>query len=687
MRLATEERIINKIGDTGTRHTTQIRGSAHVMAAIAGLYSNLPRAVIREYLSNAYDGHVRAKTLDKPIILHLPNILEPYLEIRDFGTGMTPEQLETVFNNIGDSTKLDTDEENGCLGFGSKVAFCYSRDAAWTIESRHNGMLYVYWAYVDDKGLSGVEGPIDAQGTDEENGITIRIPVEQKDFEKFYKEAVEVVRFFPSPVNVVAGPRAFEAPRPNYVVSTDKWGYIGRSSNAYYNNVRLVMGTVAYPVKLTEVGIDGSVLNKSDFDLFVPMGAVRFTPSREALIYDANTCALIKQLSEEMLNAVVDHVTKDIGTQTSLWDAAVKFKQLESQFFLNESGVESLFKGRAVGRQIKVPITDILTFGTGIQIEDCRVRHSSRYDAISPYQVTRDNIMDLREVSLDIQPFDRHIATGVVHLIPETMPGVIFDDAKRAGVKKSRVLMHEHFKGKKAVVFRGTNWNMAAISKVLDGVPLFFTSSVPDNKAPTRKVALKSLGSRGWLPADVDLDEDDGCYVHLVHNDAPPYSFYQLQSIVETANILGYKVHPIGIPASRKSAIKGRDNWVNLFDVIKAKVLADSRLTVPEETVAILSDKQSEIRRFMEFASIKNVPQDILDFANVVKALGSLSDLKNLQSLILNLHIQRPPSNAKDTLGAHLAILEKKYEAIMSSWDRDRHYGFILRAINAYTGS
>ena len=62
-----------------------------------GFYSNKELAPIREYSTNARDAHVQAGIPTRPIEITLPSRLSPELHIRDFGKGLTLEQITDVY--------------------------------------------------------------------------------------------------------------------------------------------------------------------------------------------------------------------------------------------------------------------------------------------------------------------------------------------------------------------------------------------------------------------------------------------------------------------------------------------------------------------------------------------------------------------------------------------------------------
>jgi HSP90 family molecular chaperone len=100
------------------------------------VYTYKERAVIRELACNAHDSHVMAGTTDVPFDVHLPTQLESWFSIRDYGTGLSDEDVRNVFSGIGISTKRDSNEVIGCFGIGSLSPFSVSD--SFTVTSYYN---------------------------------------------------------------------------------------------------------------------------------------------------------------------------------------------------------------------------------------------------------------------------------------------------------------------------------------------------------------------------------------------------------------------------------------------------------------------------------------------------------------------------------------------------------------------
>ena len=89
------EAILSNVGEVGE---FRIRNSAKAFSILSsGLYSNKIRAIIRELSCNAVDSHVAANRNTTPFDVHLPNAMEPWFAIRDYGVGLSYDQVVNIY--------------------------------------------------------------------------------------------------------------------------------------------------------------------------------------------------------------------------------------------------------------------------------------------------------------------------------------------------------------------------------------------------------------------------------------------------------------------------------------------------------------------------------------------------------------------------------------------------------------
>ena len=92
-------------------------GLAHIFNVLRNqLYSDKILAVLREYSCNAVDAHVEAGCPDKPIKVTLPNRMNLNLQIRDYGLGLSEQDIQDIYAYYGESTKRNSNSLIGQLG-------------------------------------------------------------------------------------------------------------------------------------------------------------------------------------------------------------------------------------------------------------------------------------------------------------------------------------------------------------------------------------------------------------------------------------------------------------------------------------------------------------------------------------------------------------------------------------------
>lgn len=112
-----------QVQDTGATAEGAFRISreheTHIMRILRDtLYSDKITAPMREYAANAWDAHREVGKGDVPIKVHIPTDLQPNLNIRDFGPGLSDEALLMHYTQYGDSSKRNADDAVGMLGIG-----------------------------------------------------------------------------------------------------------------------------------------------------------------------------------------------------------------------------------------------------------------------------------------------------------------------------------------------------------------------------------------------------------------------------------------------------------------------------------------------------------------------------------------------------------------------------------------
>lgn len=317
----------------------------------AGLYSDKIRAIIRELSTNAADAHVAAGKKDVRFEVHLPNSLEPWFAVKDFGTGLSDKQVQSVYTTYFESDKTDSNDYTGCLGLGSKSPFSYTD--SFTVESRFDGILTIYNAFLNEEGLPTIT-KMTEDFTEETNGLTVKFPVNSGDFSAFRTKAEETLRWFKILPKVI-GAATFAFEKKEYLLENEKF----KISKSYSGRSYVVMGNVAYPIIAHEF-LDAyhsevrSVNKLVDWgvELFVNVGDVDISASREKLSYDKRTVKNLKELLSEALKSLQEEVTKGIQNAPTIWQARKKLHEVNKSF--KEFDFETKWQGKEITTFIHV---------------------------------------------------------------------------------------------------------------------------------------------------------------------------------------------------------------------------------------------------------------------------------------------------------------------------------------------
>lgn len=292
---------------------------SHIMSVLTDLYSDPELAIIREYSTNALDSHISAGQT-RPIEVDLPTPLSPFLTIRDFGVGLSAQDIHDTYSRYGTSTKRDSDDVVGMLGLGCKSALTYTDQ--FTLTGVKDGKMTQVSIGRDEDGGGSMtvvsEGP-----SDEPSGVTIVIPAKRQNalaqkaarFFSFWNEGTVLINGTP--------PKRVEG---TWITPTLL------AAKGLEENV-VVMGNVAYPIPDeffparndarnpygsqnvdwfgTPRGYNGAT---SHLVAFVPIGTVNFTPSREALQMTKRTketvTAVVTEAREKLKESLFEQIAR-----------------------------------------------------------------------------------------------------------------------------------------------------------------------------------------------------------------------------------------------------------------------------------------------------------------------------------------------------------------------------------------
>lgn len=326
--------------ETQRFHTNEIEGresyvvanTSHMMRILGeSLYEDKILACIREISTNAFESHFRANNAE-PFHIYLPTSDNPKITWRDFGTGLSKEQLSNLYKVFGASDKGDSNDYTGCLGLGSKAPFAY----------HGNGGTFITTSYIDGTKHTVVNAKdsrgkptmvfLKSESTNEPNGVEIAFDVLPEDVTEFAQKAAKVFQWFKTRPICKQGHYENMLDEYDYDYDFPTWKLQKRASSTYpyyKNKCKAIMGQVAYPINLEHFKGDyARVLELGNLHLFFEIGEIEMSPSREGLQYHEHTINAIKKRLDEIIKYFRDYVSQKIKDCESLWDSRILLAEL-----------------------------------------------------------------------------------------------------------------------------------------------------------------------------------------------------------------------------------------------------------------------------------------------------------------------------------------------------------------------
>lgn len=238
------------------------------------LYSNPIGSFIRELTSNAVDANVDAN-VNSPILIHMYIEDDIYfIEFKDNGVGMSPTTFKDIYMSWFNSDKRNTNDKIGGWGLGSKSPFAYQD--SFEIITVFDNIKYHY-IFANEQPVPTATLLLEEQ-TDEPNGTTIRVEVNDEDTYKIHNECKKQLVYFD---NVYVKNELYFYDNNFKIYESDTYK-LRNKDFPYGNEMHISLGQVAYPINWNVLDIEPVYIPVAiKFDI----GELEVTLSREELNY------------------------------------------------------------------------------------------------------------------------------------------------------------------------------------------------------------------------------------------------------------------------------------------------------------------------------------------------------------------------------------------------------------------
>lgn len=528
------------------------------------LYSDTVLAIIRELSTNAFDAHKFMGKENEPFDVHLPNWSNSNFIIRDFGPGLSPDEIYNVYTVLFESTKTSSNDYVGCLGLGSKSPFSYTK--SFTIESFNNGKKYIYLAHIDTDGCPAIsELPNNGEASDEPSGLKITIAVKQDDFSRFKERARDIYTYFKVQPNISG--QDLDIKPIKYNLSGKNWGLYEWPYEDYREDFPIaVMGSIAYQLDPHQFATGNwEIFFDRNIVLFFDIGELDIDASREKLHYNTRTINHLKFRLAEIEKEILKVVQQKIDNSKTLWEARCNLCNIIEE--VNDANVIDVTTFTYKGKQIVTQNTN------------------------SIYSTNLDGVQDLtlkqyQKTSWRITPYVRENKDISWKLTTK----FVIDDLKRGGPTRAKAYARDNNCDVVVFEFKDAKMRQEVVDLLcIQDSDIGLTSTLPATKSKTRQStgvltqkimkfnSNRYYATQAWESTTVNLN-DGGIFVEFKqfrwkdeNGDFVNYS--ELRNKIKNLEQVGVTVPDIyGIKTAVLAKAKQVGQWEDFNDWYKAEV-------------------------------------------------------------------------------------------------------------------
>ena len=275
----------------------------YIASLLRNNYSNPLLATIREIVANALD-----VTKSKKVEIQLPTKIEPNFIVRDYGCGLSEEDMLGLYTKYGKSTKRDSNESIGGFGIGRFAPLSYTD--SFIVRSVHKGHKHSYIIRVDEHDDT-IVSQIESTSSSESDGIYVQVGIKTNDIEKFLKTFLKTFWYRKDVIKLLNeswGEKSYgEAEESNEIFDLYKENRYWDDSSHYGGNPYVLMGGIPYIVRKDEKWF----MFQSGMVYKAKIGEFKLHHSRETLEYNPQVEKALENASQKMF----DKLNADLGVQ------------------------------------------------------------------------------------------------------------------------------------------------------------------------------------------------------------------------------------------------------------------------------------------------------------------------------------------------------------------------------------
>jgi len=549
-------------------------GMAHIFGILRNsLYSDKIGSLMRETSANAYDAHVMKGIANQPFHVTLPNRLNLNFKVRDFGDGLSEEDMERLYAQYGRSTKRDSNQAIGCFGIGKFAPLGYGD--SFVVNSYHKNCHKSYLVFIDETKIGKIS-KMSEQATTEPDGLEVVVPVKKEDVQMFVDKAINFFKYFK--IKPVFKGAEINITKDKPAISGSFWE-IYESQRYTSFSAMVVMGNVGYPISANSLKCnDSRIIQLLHTKIVVEfeLGELSVSASRENLQYDERTNKNLIAKLNKVLKELEEIVKDKMKNCETLFQAKKVYNSIfdyNSALYQVSSVIKSVFwKNNSItdGR-FSFDYKDVNSATNAL----CSVKAYHKSYRGSIIRSSESSSFDAENKTVLILN-DKDLKSGITNrvygLINAGLSPIVFNIKDKSFLKKynleekdftllSSLPVHTFAKsGSGGSAYKSTKHSAKAF--VWD----------------TSKTGYQSTRSNYWTQEDVDLKNGSGVYVELNCFDwkskedgdssyQHPSCLYSFLKDFKTLGINFPKVY--GFKAGVLNAVKKNSNFISFKQYVE----------------------------------------------------------------------------------------------------------------------
>lgn len=344
----------------------------YVASLLRNNYSNPTLAVVREISANALDANMEANA-PRNVEVTVPSKFNAHFVVRDFGGGLSQEDIFGLYSKYGKSTKRDSNNYIGAFGIGKFAPLSYGNN--FTVVSYHGGKKIAYNVFVNEDDDTRIV-KMDEESSSEPTGLSVEVAVADEDVDTFREVIKNFFRFFsdeemPKFIGVGEDEKFFDDFEVIMEANDDSWRILEDKQDYWSKNhheSHAIMGRVRYPLDASAINFDAIVVDgdsdsernaihlrelASQDNLYIrfDIGQLKLHHSRESLEYSKQTQKEILSVLQEVQKDIESIAKEKLGDAEDLWDAKLKYAQVVNAL---PRGLRSIFENSFEWNGVKI---------------------------------------------------------------------------------------------------------------------------------------------------------------------------------------------------------------------------------------------------------------------------------------------------------------------------------------------